>query len=1189
MANKRNVDCVDALICSKMPRRDNKPDQLPNGICKPTPLASYSQENSVQYTGSYLAYHLRNQERTDPSGAWSQSQPYLQVAGEPSAQPQPVGDRLHQAEPEAQSPRSTSMKDQLDLVKELMIVRSKWVTFVERQKNLRSDQSRSGVLCPASTGKHNLTGSDLGAGQSCRNVAFPQAVYRSSICCSGVGCSLQNSDHFHRRGQETEWRMPTPVTSRCLIANNDHLLHNQQYGNSLSKNKLLHHGSNIGQASSVGRITKDAEAQSSLGHGFGPYNGNVLQDPRYSLLPYESANGTVPSHTSMPTFQSPPLHVYSKGQKEQAPFYCDKRTPPKFPIPIQPKVVHSHNATLNAAPYSLLHPRGYRAQPVGCPYPVRGVVGQMPVSNSTFVPQLSPGNPYPPQSESLGYPVQPHLLHNSAPTTGPSIHPNLETVPQPGQLGLQSPSIRNLSAAPQDPASANTPSLDALCCRLRGVGDAQMDTPCYNSLAAPPNKEYIGHPQLISKHSAFQPVLSGKPFKGPFERPAVSLADQRPKDIYTHEFNPSTDISPNCNHGTSAFSKENEITNSMLVDCELGSPPTSYSISPSGRTSEVNFLSAHSSEAHKRLSASSPPMPVINNVFSLAPYRSYLEATGLFFTSCQKCQSDCNKPLSCSCPSESQTNLCGTAAFANADLHEESPMKLTQVIDELQCKDAELKQSNPSVCSGACSKETLSRKKREGGQPNPAASLDQDVNLSPTLGIQNPTPRPIASYQVDNDDPTGKLEMTKADAESVLDLSVKSRSQSVQPQFSASPGRGEEPECMGKELGSTGERSEKLENKGESTRHGGGPRSEVGDTRPAPPSVPCKPGEEINSKEVSNEDKENTAGSVNRKESEAHLESSGATAVKTTTSSCSPLTVALNRCEVLRPAPTRVERSSLSRLPEGPADMNMITVLGSVNPLRLIVPLELVVPDEAKSVLSPTPEVKKSSCETKVHIPSWGEPAQSAGDMHTSFLALHQSLCCMVAQSVAETPAEDLQARLRDFEARSRSKEDPKARSSSKSKNGPRNEASKSQEMWLGYGQVAPTMRKLLSQLETYLFTRMCPFPHVIRAGATFIPIYLVKEKLFSSLKGTAIDQVFQEHKIELRPTTLSEEKKLQNELQLQRCSSRLIKLLSLKQLPQIYPDLLNVLWYSCAKIRLDLPTHVGLDAPVQVCKRMKT
>ncbi|KAM4661649.1 uncharacterized protein C15orf39 homolog [Amazona ochrocephala] len=101
------------------------------------------------------------------------------------------------------------------------------------------------------------------------------------------------------------------------------------------------------------------------------------------------------------------------------------------------------------------------------------------------------------------------------------------------------------------------------------------------------------------------------------------------------------------------------------------------------------------------------------------------------------------------------------------------------------------------------------------------------------------------------------------------------------------------------------------------------------------------------------------------------------------------------------------------------------------------------------------------------------------------------------------------------------------------------------------------------------------PFPHVVRAGAVFIPIHVVKKKLFPKLPGVSVDRVLQEHKVELRPTTLSEERHLRD-MELKGCTSRMLKLLALKQLPEIYPDLLNLHWHNSIKQQLGSHSKTG-------------
>ncbi|XP_010185226.1 PREDICTED: LOW QUALITY PROTEIN: uncharacterized protein C15orf39 homolog, partial [Mesitornis unicolor] len=144
-------------------------------------------------------------------------------------------------------------------------------------------------------------------------------------------------------------------------------------------------------------------------------------------------------------------------------------------------------------------------------------------------------------------------------------------------------------------------------------------------------------------------------------------------------------------------------------------------------------------------------------------------------------------------------------------------------------------------------------------------------------------------------------------------------------------------------------------------------------------------------------------------------------------------------------------------------------------------------------------------------------PRQSETPAEQYFITLHASLCDVISCSVSRSSPELLQE-------------------------------------WLGQ-DVAALLANLLSQLKTFVFTCKCPFPHVVRAGAIFIPIHVVKEKLFPKLPGASVDQVLQEHKVELRPTTLSEERHLRD-LELKTCTSRMLKLLALKQLPDIYPDL---------------------------------
>ncbi|XP_056355945.1 uncharacterized protein C15orf39 homolog isoform X2 [Oenanthe melanoleuca] len=201
-----------------------------------------------------------------------------------------------------------------------------------------------------------------------------------------------------------------------------------------------------------------------------------------------------------------------------------------------------------------------------------------------------------------------------------------------------------------------------------------------------------------------------------------------------------------------------------------------------------------------------------------------------------------------------------------------------------------------------------------------------------------------------------------------------------------------------------------------------------------------------------------------------------------------------------------------------------------------------------------------------------GVPTQTPSQCFTS---LHTSLCDTISGSVSRSSPELLRQWLEKAEPAEELGEMPK--SLPKPKNGSKapnpHKPSNGREIWLAFQDVAGLLTKLLCQLEN--FKSSCPFPYVVRAGAIFIPIHVVKEKLFPKLPGSFVDQVLQKHKVELRPTTLSEEKHLRD-LELKSCTSRMLKLLALKQLREIYPDLLNLHWHSSIQQQLGSSSETG-------------
>ena len=172
------------------------------------------------------------------------------------------------------------------------------------------------------------------------------------------------------------------------------------------------------------------------------------------------------------------------------------------------------------------------------------------------------------------------------------------------------------------------------------------------------------------------------------------------------------------------------------------------------------------------------------------------------------------------------------------------------------------------------------------------------------------------------------------------------------------------------------------------------------------------------------------------------------------------------------------------------------------------------------------------------------------------FYELHHSLYKLISKSVFATSEPELRTSLCQLELAEI------VYPSCKIKNMSSLLGVKPQELWFSQ-EVKSVFDELLRRLNEYTSQERCPFPHVMRTSTVFLPMLVLKELLFPMVQSSFIDQVLQEHRVELRPTTLSEEKIL---LQLHKraCSSRLRKLMSLKHLPDIYADMVNILYYTC-------------------------
>ncbi|XP_077453082.1 uncharacterized protein C15orf39 homolog isoform X2 [Stigmatopora argus] len=183
------------------------------------------------------------------------------------------------------------------------------------------------------------------------------------------------------------------------------------------------------------------------------------------------------------------------------------------------------------------------------------------------------------------------------------------------------------------------------------------------------------------------------------------------------------------------------------------------------------------------------------------------------------------------------------------------------------------------------------------------------------------------------------------------------------------------------------------------------------------------------------------------------------------------------------------------------------------------------------------------------------------------FLELHRTLLKQVAKCVFGTSEQQLSTW--------RSQLGLKEPSSNKAQKVSCLLGMKARHKWFNE-EISSALQEVQDRFKEYIVHERCPFPHVMRTGAVFLPMLVVKEILFPIVPGAYVDQVLQEHKVELRPTTLSEEKIL---AQLHKpCSSRLGRLMSLKHLPDVYTDVLNLFYYS------SVCKHLGVDVAMWDC-----
>ncbi|XP_069480646.1 uncharacterized protein C15orf39 homolog isoform X2 [Ambystoma mexicanum] len=1182
MAGKRQLSYLDPVIFSKAPRLDNQPEHIfTSGLHKPNPMPGYTPEDLLALKNSYLAYP----EASEHPHNWSTTAAYLQYAG--SALNQHLRTEGMQMKtmlyrPDAESLKAClppSDKGRSDIVRDLLIGRDKRASLMGRQEQLRQAQMHNFAL-------QKPLGVRAAAPSSgaCVPLAMPQPVYRNSVCCIEPGYNPRGPmslgaqvEKVSKQPTGGEWMLPSQTTSGNQIATGD-----QRYATIAAMQKKAqqlesflhpHPGQGL-HSKDAGRMTTEYTSLQSNFEQFRGPQGSSFSDARYSV-PYESpkrAQDGQQSNAVQKEWPSP-HSLNTSLQNPQVPSYHD-RQPPQSMLATQGQTQlfhhgdqlalrHSNSAfvppspssysgfcfpgstDLRAPPDPIMYPASYFSQQ-GTRSNFLGPLESYPYRPNAAAPKELPAHLSLPSANVM--PNDPHTdvkFHHSSGYKQDFLPQSTGFAFGPPDLPLYGNHLVDTNLLPPQPTRVS--------CRVEAP------------LGMPPAKEIPSLRTKGSQNSAFQPVQTanstGKVAEGllkgdlcyrssprqvekpSFSRQSRSMGEMRrpsltteskSRDVAVEESSKSEPII--IEDSTSPEQSKTEHFRACVPNMSPKTPsvPSTPPQIPSAHKERQSSLTSIGS-----MSPSSPPMPVINNVFSLAPYRAYLEGTADHpFAKRQKA----GKP-----PSEtSKDEAC----------HSESEGLSTPV--------------------SVTEKRSL-QNQTEARPPDRSESNTPKLNLPPKRDTEGSTEAFTTCKIEQNRDNTVECQA----AENIQQKSFLPRQAAI-PEHKNVIQRSNSPEET------TTERCQELRED---------EALDLSLKKNAPASI-------WNSNDESNE-KTRVEGSEPEVRSDSQrVEVDTQTHLMKTNVYEKPQPLAspmalekshlpgaeggfhssaafmFRKYKILKLCPKGSFGSSQQRIQPGHQNNHPMQQIVRVLPQPILQPLtqpsyKHALPSVSNTVLPQAPE---SSPVTK-------EPGDTSCKVGPSsctqyFTEMHLSLCNFISHHITETPPEILQEWLRKVAPDEELRDRPK--SPVRYKNGTRaprvTRTSKEREIWLCFDGLPILLNKVLSQLETFILICKCPFPHVVRAGAIFIPIHLVKEKLFPGLSVTSVDRVLQEHKVELRPTTLSEEKLLR-ETELKGCSLRMLKLLALKQLPEIYPDLLDLHWHSCVRRQLGSSSQAGLHA----------
>ncbi|XP_015199194.2 uncharacterized protein C15orf39 homolog isoform X1 [Lepisosteus oculatus] len=1063
MSSKRTLSYMDPVVHSKVPRLEKTIDHIVSaGLGKPGTLPRYSLEDPLNYSGSYFTYCLTGQEGRDLPPPWNPSGTCMPKVRNPVVHPLNAERTLPNGFMYRSEEIGFPTENNPAVVQDLIAAKEKCAYFGKSHENSKHSPNTQGIHTPVAIRKLAVGSATVSSqSESSVGLAIPKPIYGQSPCCTDHGYKSRacynlerGTDSVQHGSFEEEWK---PVSGL-------------RYGpmSPMDKREELIQQRVLQFEQNASRRFQPKEANSEGFHAIRPSEAIRLPsfiDADYNSLPY---NGAARS------FSSPSSQRFHSVQIPSKMYHGIPTSPSRNYNEVQ-QIPLSH---------SQISPAVYQERSSISRYP------QLPQRHVFFYPQgsldIEKGTTFkgmgehleqtsPTLNKSTQNPTEQYLVpqpyYTEVPIPYPMIstnvpfHRDYELAPYP-VYKIQPSSGRKrvfseVSGAPLQMQLSDRP-MDFSSEKVRIMSPPrEFNRQQHTSGAFHPvhartvilNQENmpLAKQKMVVNSRIVSSPQEGIPFcvTGYPHEMTVPAARQNISGLAEHE------VSDGSNYKLKD-PKDSEERNTLM------SPPCRE---PEGGEDVYEVVVSNNQERKKMDKLHlppSPPMPVINNVFSLAPYKAYLEASGML-------------PL---------PDIVKSGSHSSADAHKPEQRMQEKVTRTLSKKDLEERETMEHV-----STEQSNLQGKNG-------SLKISENRSDKL-------HDIQDKMVKKEEAEAVTSASDCPhSNTVLDLRVKKPGESGSQVQSLT-----ENQNLPVTDSSTTERNGVL---GESAVTGN-----IGASRAVSVSNFTQKKFQIIASPPPNPE------TLSHKPSESKI-----SCFKQISAHC----LKLPTFKIILPDVIKNTTQSAAEIPSAP---------------------------------SASPETKSNS-ETTRHA-------------RHHFMELHQSLCRLIASSISETSEEELKAWLAKTEENSES-----VSPSTKTQNISCIMGAIGREVWLKFEDIAGALRRVLSQLEDYISRKQCPFPHVIRTGTIFIPMVVVKESLFPNVPGSSIDQVLQEHRVELRPTTLSEERLL-TQLQKRGCSSKLRRLLSLKQLPDIYPDVLNLYYHSCVRKHLDSTSPAGLQNSVQM------